>query len=82
MASLHLKNVPDHVHQRLIARARRNRRSLNSELLYLLEQVLNAPILETETSSTSLTAARRCRSLFSGMLTLAEMEESRGRDRP
>jgi plasmid stability protein len=37
-ASLSIKNVPDHVIERLRARAARNRRSLQGELLDLVER--------------------------------------------
>jgi plasmid stability protein len=37
-ASLSIKNVPDHVLERLRARAVRNRRSLQGELLDLIER--------------------------------------------
>jgi len=37
-ASLSIKNVPDHVVKRLRARAARNRRSLQGELLDLVER--------------------------------------------
>ena len=37
-ASLSIKNVPDHVVERLRARAARNRRSLQGELLDLIER--------------------------------------------
>ena len=38
MATLTLKNIPDHLHSALKASAERNRRSLNSEILARLEQ--------------------------------------------
>ena len=40
MATITLKNVPDELHQRLKASARRNRRSMNSEALVCLERAL------------------------------------------
>lgn len=39
-ASLSIKNVPDHVIKRLRARAARNRRSLQGELLDLVERAV------------------------------------------
>lgn len=38
MTNLSLKNVPDELYQRLRARAHDHRRSLNSEILFTLEQ--------------------------------------------
>jgi len=46
MTNLTLKNVPDGLHQRLKARAAINRRSLNREILALLETQLEAPVEE------------------------------------
>ena len=40
-ASLSIKNVPDRVVQRLRARAERNRRSLQGELLDLIERAVD-----------------------------------------
>jgi antitoxin FitA len=40
-ASLSIKNVPDHVVERLRARAARNRRSLQGELLDLIERAVD-----------------------------------------
>ena len=38
MPTLTLKNIPDDLHARLKASAERNRRSLNSEILFRLEK--------------------------------------------
>lgn len=42
MASINLKNIPDHLHIRLRERARRNNRSLQKELLAILEDTVVA----------------------------------------
>ena len=45
MATLTIKNIPDALHQRLKERAKQHRRSINSEVIVCLEQVLGrAPI--------------------------------------
>lgn len=38
MTNLNIKDIPGKLHRKLKARARRNRRSLNSEVIELLEQ--------------------------------------------
>lgn len=44
MASLLIKNLPDKIHQRLKAQAERHHRSLNKEVITLLETaVIQAP---------------------------------------
>lgn len=40
MATLTIKDVPDELHERLKERAKRHRRSMNSEAIWILEQVL------------------------------------------
>ena len=43
MATLTIKNVPADLHERLKQRARQNRRSLNNEIIALLEQAFLRP---------------------------------------
>ena len=40
MPTLTIKNVPEEVHERLKEQADRHRRSMNSEAIWILEQVL------------------------------------------
>jgi plasmid stability protein len=40
MPTLTIKNVPEELHERLKERADRHRRSMNSEAIWILEQVL------------------------------------------
>lgn len=42
MSTLTIKNLPDALHRRLKEMAERNRRSLNSEVIHLLERSLDA----------------------------------------
>jgi plasmid stability protein len=48
MASITIKGIPDKLHQLLKARAVRNRRSLNAEVIAGLEALLNAPVQDPE----------------------------------
>ncbi len=43
MAMLTIKKIPADLHERLKQQARQNRRSLNSEIIVLLEQALLTP---------------------------------------
>ena len=43
MANLTIRNIPDDVYERLKRRAAVNRRSLNKEVLNLLERVVGSP---------------------------------------
>lgn len=46
MVAFHLRNIPDRLYRRLKARARRSGRSVNAELLEILERALNRPTPE------------------------------------
>lgn len=48
MSSFTLKSIPDHVLDQLRAEAQLHRRSLNSEMLYRLEQSLGPTAVEPE----------------------------------
>ncbi len=43
VATLNLKNLPDSIHRKLKARAKRSRRSMAQEALILLEEALEGP---------------------------------------
>lgn len=48
MTNLTIKNLPDDLHERLTEMARRNRRSLNSEVIHRLERSLGATAVDPE----------------------------------
>ncbi len=54
MLNLTLKNVPGELHARLKQRAEMNRRSLNREVLALLEAQLDAPAIDVEAEQQQL----------------------------
>ena len=59
MPTLTLKNIPDGLHARLKASAARNRRSLNSEILFRLEkdiQDISRPVLDPVVHAETLRA--------------------------
>jgi len=56
MSTLTLKNIPDRLHTRLRASAKRNRRSLNSEILVRLEQDIDRPVLDPHLQAEMLRA--------------------------
>jgi hypothetical protein len=62
MPTLTLKNIPDGLHARLKASAERNRRSLNSEILFRLEkdikdiQDISRPVLDPVVHAETLRA--------------------------
>lgn len=54
MTNLTLKNIPIGLHERLKARAETNHRSLNREILALLEAQLEAPAVDVAAQHKSL----------------------------
>lgn len=57
MPSILLKNLPEHLHSGLKARAARNHRSLNKEAIALLEAAIAAPAADTDDALARLFAA-------------------------
>jgi len=56
MATLTLKNIPDELHAQLKESAKRNRRSLNSEILIRLESGFTAPVVRVREDAGTLKA--------------------------
>ena len=56
MLNLTLKNVPPELHRVLKARAESNRRSLNREILALLEAQVQAPVVDVAAELRALEA--------------------------
>lgn len=78
MANMTLKNLPPGLHARLKAAARRNRRSLNSEILARLEGVA-MPELDGEAYSRDLRAFTAGLPRVNGRLVARFRFRSRGR---
>lgn len=62
MATLTIKNIPDELHERLKERAKQHRRSINSEVIVCLEQVLGAAPLDRTALLASIRASRKATS--------------------
>ena len=58
MATLTIKNIPDAVYEQLKQRAARHRRSVNSEIIVCLEQLLGSRSVDPATFLTSVRALR------------------------
>lgn len=56
-----IKNMPDSLFEQLNERARKNRRSINNEMLVLIEQALQAEINERYDTQEMLAEARKIR---------------------
>lgn len=58
MVTLTVKNIPDELHERLKLNAERNRRSLNSEILVILQSFFLAPVVDPEARERKFKALR------------------------
>ena len=73
MTSLTVKNIPPLVYARLKQQAENNRRSINSEIITILEKALSIQPIDVETA---LENARKLRELTANYsLTTEEIEE-------
>lgn len=80
MATLTLKNVPDDLYRTLRNRAQVNRRSINSEALVCLEQVLGKPAEDVEVTLARL--ARLRSAMHVPPLTDSFLRKARDEGRP
>ncbi|MBX3720779.1 MAG: Arc family DNA-binding protein [Turneriella sp.] len=69
-ATLSLKEVPATTHRALKDRAAMNHRSLNGEILAILEAAVRSQNIDTQAT---LSRARELRGLFSGKITEADL---------
>lgn len=78
MVNFTLKNIPTGLHKKLKEKARRHKRSLNSEILVTLkESVENQPVNIDEL----LTRSKELRKKISGKLTQAKLNEYKSEGR-
>ncbi len=77
MAGLLVKNLPEHIHLRLKARAALNRRSLSAEVIVMLER-----ILDDRAGPRSIEEIDRLRVKGAAPLTQELLDEARDQGRP
>ncbi len=78
MATVTVKDLPEKLHRQLKARALQHRRSLNSEILAVLETAVSARKLDPDDL---LTRAAALRSRVGGRLTDSDLAALRGAGR-
>lgn len=75
MTTMTIKNLPDELYRRLKQRASDNRRSINSEIIVILEQALQTRMRTPAEADKLLWEARKLRELTAKyMITAAEMD--------
>jgi hypothetical protein len=80
MATLTIKNIPDVLHGRLKERAKQHRRSINSEVIVCLEQVLGRAPLDP-TAFLARVIARR-QSMSGIFITEEDLRAAKNEGRP
>ncbi len=82
MSALTIKNVPKEIHERLKKQAEKNHRSLNQEILHVLEQATEKDNLYTTPEKEAfILKAREIRAKFKRPLTLAEINKAKKQGR-
>ena len=71
MVNFTLKNIPKELHKRLKQKAEQNRRSLNQEIIELLEKNVSVPDIQ---AMEVLNKAKEIHNLFPGMVSHKEIQ--------
>lgn len=69
MVTVTLKNIPEHVYERIKAQAKINHRSINGEILSILDQAISLPPIDVKTT---LDRARKVRELTANYVVTAD----------
>jgi plasmid stability protein len=69
MVTITVKNIPEQVYERIKVRATTNHRSINGEILSILEQAVSLPPIDVEAT---LERARKVRELTAHYVATAE----------
>jgi plasmid stability protein len=73
MVTITIKNIPEQVYARIKLQARNNHRSINGEILSILEQAISIPPIDVQET---LKRARKVRELTSDyIITVDEIEK-------
>ena len=60
MVTVTIKNIPEHIYERIKSQAKANHRSINGEILSILEQAISLPPIDVKST---LERARKVREL-------------------
>ena len=79
MATLTIKNLPDELYEKIKTSAAVNRRSINQEVIFLIEQVLAANAVGQETTLEEVRALREKLGIY---VTDEEINQAKNEGRP
>lgn len=80
MANLTIKNIPDELYEKLKASAEANRRSINSEVIMMMERILRKPKKNPEVIQARAAKLRELTAHY--VITEEELEEWINEGRP
>jgi len=69
MVTVTIKNIPEQIYERIKAQAKSNHRSINGEILSILEQAMSLPPIDVKTT---LERARKVRELTANYVVTAD----------
>ncbi len=72
MVTVTIKNIPEQIYERIKAQARSNHRSINGEILSILEQAISLPPIDVKAT---LQRARKVRELTASYIVTADEVE-------
>ena len=79
MATLTIKNLPDELYEKIKTSAAVNRRSINQEVIFLIEQVLAANAVSQETTLDEVRVLREQLGIY---VTDEEINQAKNEGRP
>ena len=79
MATITVKNIPEDVYERIKEQAKRNRRSINSEIIMLMERAVMSYRIDPEEI---LESARVIRESLNFVATEEEINQAKNEGRP
>lgn len=82
MGSLNIKNIPEKTRELLKKQAEINHRSLNQEVLHILEGSVGHTTSTSPDPHSLLARVRETQKKFKGMMTLEEMDQAKREARP
>lgn len=79
MATMTIKNIPDELYEKVKKSAAANRRSINQEVIFVIEQALVADAGDAETTLSEIRLLREQLDIY---VTEAEINRAKNEDRP
>ncbi|MCP4420590.1 MAG: Arc family DNA-binding protein [Chloroflexi bacterium] len=79
MATMTIKNIPDELYEKVKRSAAANRRSINQEVIFVIEQALAVDAVDVETTLSEIKLLREQLDIY---VTEAEINRAKNEGRP